>query len=141
MFKHHFIAGLCSTNPKFPIALWDMLVPQAVLALNLLWTLRVNSKLSAYAQLNRQFVFTKTPLAPPGTRVLLCEDPTTRKLWGPHRKNAWYVGPAMEHYCCYKFYVPKTNGIRTAATAKTFSAHSKVPQITVQMLQLRRQMT
>ena len=78
-FKHHFIAGLSSTNPKFPIALWDMLIPQAVLTLNLLQTSRVNPKLSVYAQLNGQFDFTRPPLAPPGTRVLLFEDPTTRK--------------------------------------------------------------
>ena len=28
-FKHHLIAGLASTNPKFPLYLWDKLVPQA----------------------------------------------------------------------------------------------------------------
>ena len=129
-FKHHFIAGLCSTDPKFPITLWDMLVPQAVLTLNLLRTSRINPKLSAYAQLNGQFDFMRTPLAPPGTQVLLFEDPTTRKSWAPHGKSAWYVGPAMEHYRCYKFYVPETNRLRTAATAKFFPAHCKVPQIT-----------
>ena len=36
----------------------------------------------------------------------------------------------MEHYRCYKFYVPETNGIRTAVTAKFFPTHCKVPQIT-----------
>ena len=78
-FKHHFIAGLPSIDPKVPIALWDVLIPQAVLTLNLLQTSRVNPKLSAYAQLNRQFDFTRTPLASPGTQVLLFENPTTRQ--------------------------------------------------------------
>jgi hypothetical protein len=36
MFKNHFIAGLCSVDPNFPLKLWDKLLPQATLTLNLL---------------------------------------------------------------------------------------------------------
>jgi hypothetical protein len=35
-FKNHFIAGMCSTDPNFPLHLWDRLLPQALLTLNLL---------------------------------------------------------------------------------------------------------
>jgi hypothetical protein len=35
-FKNHFIAGLCSTNRDFPLNLWDKLLPQCLLILNLL---------------------------------------------------------------------------------------------------------
>ena len=35
-FKNHFLAGLSSTNPNFPINQWDRLLPQAVITLNLL---------------------------------------------------------------------------------------------------------
>ena len=49
-FKNHFIAGLCSTPKEFPLHLWDQLVPQAVLTLNLLRRSRLNPKLSGYAQ-------------------------------------------------------------------------------------------
>jgi hypothetical protein len=28
-FKNHFVAGLCSTNPDFPLRLRDSLLPQA----------------------------------------------------------------------------------------------------------------
>jgi len=35
-FKNHFIAGLCSTDKNFPLNLWDKLLPQAELTLNLL---------------------------------------------------------------------------------------------------------
>jgi hypothetical protein len=35
-FKNHFIAGLCSTNPNFPLNMWDKLLPQCLLTLNLL---------------------------------------------------------------------------------------------------------
>jgi hypothetical protein len=35
-WKDHFITGLCTTNPHFPIYLWDKLIPQANTTLNLL---------------------------------------------------------------------------------------------------------
>jgi hypothetical protein len=49
--RNHFIAGLCSTNPFFPLRLWDRLLPQALLTLNLLCGSRINPNLSAHAQL------------------------------------------------------------------------------------------
>jgi hypothetical protein len=35
-FKNHFIAGICSVDPTFPLKLWDKLLPQATITLNLL---------------------------------------------------------------------------------------------------------
>ena len=74
-FKNHFLAGLSSTDPTFPMYLWSALVPQAVLTLNLLRTSRINPNLSAYAQIWGQFDYNKTPLVPPGTKVILHEKP------------------------------------------------------------------
>lgn len=44
-FKNHFIAGLCSVDPKFPLHLWDKLLDQAVLTLNLMRGSRINPKI------------------------------------------------------------------------------------------------
>jgi hypothetical protein len=41
-FKNHFIAGLCSVDKNFPIHLWDQLLPQAEITLNLLPGSRIN---------------------------------------------------------------------------------------------------
>ena len=46
-FKNHFIAGLASTDPNFPLSNWCRLLPQAELTLNLLRPSRLNPKLSA----------------------------------------------------------------------------------------------
>jgi hypothetical protein len=70
-FKNHFLAGLATADPNFPIAEWDRLIPQAVLTLNLLRNSRINPKLSAYAFLFGNFNFNKKPLAPPGTKVVV----------------------------------------------------------------------
>ena len=54
-FKNHFIAGLCSTHPDFPLVLWDYLIPQALITLNLLRQSCMNPQLSGYAQLYGEF--------------------------------------------------------------------------------------
>jgi hypothetical protein len=69
-FKNHLIAGLCSVDPVFSLKLWDKLLPQATITLNLLRKSRINPRMSAYAQLNALFDFNRTLLAPPGTRVI-----------------------------------------------------------------------
>jgi len=51
-FKNQFIAGLSSTHPDFPLNLWDQLLPQAILTLNLMRPYRINPKLSAYSQVH-----------------------------------------------------------------------------------------
>jgi hypothetical protein len=48
-FKNHFIAGLCSVDPNFPLMLWDKLLHQATITLNLLRKSRINPRMSAYA--------------------------------------------------------------------------------------------
>ena len=77
-FKNHFKAGLSSLHPDFPIAEWDRLLPQAFLTLNLLRQATANPNLSAYAYLFGNFDFNKTPLAPPGSKVIIHIKPLQR---------------------------------------------------------------
>ena len=70
-FKHYFLAGLSTAGPEYPVAEWDHLLPQVMIMLNLLHNLRINPKLSAYDYLFGDFECNKTPLAPPGTKVVI----------------------------------------------------------------------
>jgi hypothetical protein len=97
-FNNHFIAGLCSTNQNFPLNLWDKLLPQCLITLNMLRRSRINPQLSAQAQINGAFDFNRTPLAPPGTKVLIHEKPSTRGTWAPPAIEGWYLGPSQRHY-------------------------------------------
>ena len=65
-WKNLFITGLCSVDPLFPMHLWDRLIPQSVITLNLLRPSRRNSNVSAFEALNGKFNCDVTPLAPPG---------------------------------------------------------------------------
>ena len=99
---------LCTADPKFPLHLWDRILPQTITTLNLLCTSCLNPRLSAEAHLNGNFDFNRTPLAPLGTRVLIHEKPAQQTSWAPHGQDGWYVGHAPEHYCCYQVYVTAT---------------------------------
>jgi hypothetical protein len=126
-WKNHFIAGLCSTDRNFPLHLWDRLLPQALLSLNLLRSSRINPKLSAWAQVHGAFDFNRTPLAPPGTRVLIHEPAALRETWAPHAVEGWYIGPAMEHYRCYTVWTDATRAERIANTLTWFPSHVEMP--------------
>ena len=58
----------------------------------------MNPKLSGYVKLHGEFNYDATPLAPPGTQVIIHEKPTVRGTWASHRVKGWYLGPSMNHY-------------------------------------------
>ena len=124
-FKNHFVAGISSVHPKFPLYLWDELLPQEFVKLDLLRTSRPCPKISAYSHLHGMYNFDATPLAPPGVRTLLCSDPDHRVSYVVHGDEAYYLGPSLEHYCCYKQFVPSTGGTRICATAHFFQQMSQ----------------
>ena len=127
-FKDHLIAGITSCDPDFLLHLWDCLLSQATLTLNLLRPPGINPRLSAEAQPNGALDFNQTPLAPPGKKSLIFECSTDRRTWAPHGIDSWYLGPAPEHYRCYRIYVPKTRAERTSKTVQLFPHQCPVPK-------------
>jgi hypothetical protein len=126
-FKNHFIAGLCFTNRYFPLYLWDKLLPQSLLTLNLLRSSRINPQVSTQAHMHGAFDFNRTPLAPPGTKVLIHEKPDIQGTWAPHAVKGWYLGPATRHYRCYRVWAWNTNAERVADTLACFPTATVVP--------------
>jgi hypothetical protein len=88
--------------------LWDLTIPQAEITLNLLRGSRINPRLSAYEQLHGHFDFNATPIAPPGVKVLAHARAGERDTWNTHAFEAWYVGPALEHYHCFQVWAVKS---------------------------------
>ena len=117
---NHFIAGLSSTNPNFPINQWDRLLPQAVITLNLLRNSRDKPHLSAHAYINGEYDFNITPMASPGILLLVHEKPAQCPSWAVHGIEAWYVGPSLDHYRCIFPYVPSTQQLRLCDTVQYF---------------------
>lgn len=108
--------------------LWDRLIDQAIVALNVMWTSTLNNRLSAYAQLHGTFNFSNTPLGPPGTKVVVHEKPGQRGTWSPHGVEGWYIGPAMEHHRSFLVYISSTRTTQNTDTLAWFP--SKILMLT-----------
>ncbi|KAL7490234.1 hypothetical protein ACHAW6_015984 [Cyclotella cf. meneghiniana] len=104
MIKDHFIAILSRVALTFPMHLWDRLLPQAEMTLNLLRQSKVAPKVSACAYLNGPHDYNWMPLAPLGREVQVHDKPMRRKSWDPYSSNGWYIGTSSEHYYCFRVY-------------------------------------
>ena len=68
-FKAHFLSILAGTADDFPNNLWDRLLPQTEITLNLLRQSNATPTVSAYAHMCGPFDYSKMPLAPMGCQV------------------------------------------------------------------------
>ena len=104
--KNHIISTLATAHPSFPLELWDRLLPQIELTLNHLRPFRPNPDISAYLGVFRTpYDFLAHPIAPCGTLVLVWESPSTRASWAPHGVRGFYLGPALDHYRCWRTWI------------------------------------
>ena len=76
--KSYFISARAGTDPSFPKNCWDLILPQVRLIVNLVRPSRINPAISAYTQIHGLFDFNRTPLAPPGCRVVVHDRPMER---------------------------------------------------------------
>lgn len=127
-FKNHFIATLGTVAPEFPMTLWDELLPQAELCLNHLLPYSPNPTVSAYAGIHSGALdFTRHPIAPAGTRILIHDKPTVRSSWAPHGVPGYYLGPALQHYRSYRVWSSTSKATRISDTLAWFPSGFTVP--------------
>ncbi len=128
-FKNHFLSILAGFNPTFMPYLWDLLSPQAKLTVNLLRQATFNPRISTWEYFNGPFDFNKTPLAPVGCRVLIHAKPVTRRSWDYRAKQGFYIGPALDHYRCYKLVKLETKQKVISDTVKFRHAYLQIPVV------------
>jgi hypothetical protein len=128
-FKEHFVAGLSSVDPVFPLHLWDRLLPQVEITLNLLRTSRLHPQLSAAAHFHGLVDYNKTDFAPPGCKIIAHEKPGKRRTWAPHGQHGYSLGPTMHHYRCRNVYITATASDRIVDTLEFFPHDYQMPQL------------
>jgi hypothetical protein len=128
-FKEHFVAGLSSVDPTFPLHLWDRLFPQAEITLNLLRTSRLHPQLSAAAHFHGLIDYNKTSFPPPGYNIIAHEKPVKRRTWAPPGQHGYSLGPAMHHYRCQNVYISSTASERIVDTLKFPPHNFPMPQL------------
>ena len=80
--------------------------------------------------MNGQFDFRSTPLAPPGTKVVVHSKPEKQASWDPNGREAWYVDPSLNHYRCLRCYFPDTRHEVNADTLVFFLHDIPFSQVT-----------
>jgi hypothetical protein len=128
-FKEQVVAGLSSVDPAFPLHLWDRLLPQAEITLNLLQTSRLHPQLSAAAHFHGLVDYNKTDFALPGCKIIAHEKPGKRRTWAPHGKHGYSLDPAMHHYRCQNVYISSTASERIVDTLEFFPHNYQMSQL------------
>ena len=115
-FKNHF-----TVDKDFPLQSWDAVLPQTEMTLNLMRGSRVDP-------LHGKYNFDAHPIAPRGMRIVLHEEkPHQRGSWSLHGVEGFYLGPALEHYRCYRGWVVKTQRERVTDTVAWHSQTIMMP--------------
>ena len=94
--KKQFIAWLYSVDSDLHIQLWDIMLQQAIVSLNLLQKSRLCPHLFAYTHIYRYLYYNYNLLVPTGKKVVIHNRQNNISPWEPHGKPAWYSGPAIK---------------------------------------------
>jgi hypothetical protein len=103
---------------------------QVETTLNLLRALRVDPTKSAYEVLNGPYDWNRYPLAPLGCKAGVYKDGNTRGSWASRGVDAFYSGPAKDHYRCDIYYVPETRAYQISGSTELFPQHCQLPSLT-----------
>jgi hypothetical protein len=127
--RNTFFSGLASVDPDFSLHLWDRLLPQAEMTLNLLQTFRQHPQLSAAAHFHGMVDYNKTAFAPTGCKIIAHEKPAKQSTWAPHGQHGYSLGPAMHHCRCKNFYIYATVSERIVDTLEFVPQNSPMSQL------------
>ena len=106
-----------------------ILLDQAQIMLNMLRNSIRNSKISAHVIMEGKFDLNKTPLEPTGTKVTVHEKPNRRRTWSQRGVQVWYIRQVVDHYWCYKVYIPNAREERITDTVKLFPENITIQEI------------
>ena len=128
-FKTHFLSVLAGVAEDFPENLWDRLLPQTEITLNLLRQSNATPTVSAYAHLSGPFDYNKMPLAPMGCATQVHEKADKRGTWQYHSVDGWYLNTSPDHYRTHVCHIKATKKERLTDTV-TFQ-HKRITNPTV----------
>ena len=116
IFKNHFLSTLSGVDNSFPIYLWNKLLPQAELTLNLIKKSNATPNVSADAHLFGNFDYNIMLLSPMRCAVQIHKDADKRGLWSPGTLDGWYLGTSPYHHRSHIMHVKGTKADRISGT-------------------------
>ena len=128
-FKAHFLSLLAGTADDFPLSMWDRLLPQAEITVNLLRQSNATPNVLACAHLSGPFDYNKMPLAPMGCAVQVHDNTDKQFTWAYHSVNGWYLETLPEHYRTRLCHIKQTRSERLTNT--TQFSHKNITRSTI----------
>ena len=129
-FESHFLSILTGVSSTFPNFLWDKLLPQTKLTLNLLIQSNITPDISAWEYFNSPFNFDATPLAPLGSPIAIHNKPGTRRYWDFCGRKVFTIGPVLKHYRCFLVVDAAPKSIIISDTIEVLHDYLAQPEIT-----------
>ncbi len=113
-FKNHFKSVIVGVDNNFPMRLWDRLLPQMVLTLNLLCQPNVAPTVSAYQYVHGAFDYNRMPLAPMGCAVQVHKSNERRGTWVANPIDGWYLQTSPKYNHCHIVYMKNSRSKRVS---------------------------
>ncbi len=129
-FKSHFLSILAGVADDFPQHLWDRLLPQTEITLNLIRQSNAMPTVSAYAHLSGPFDYNKMLLAPMGYEAQIHKKTKKPGTWAYHSVDGWYLFTSPEHYRTLICYIKATKSERHLDTVHFKHKNITNPTIT-----------
>jgi hypothetical protein len=107
-FKAHFLSILVGAANDFPPNLWDWLLPQTKIMINLIQQSEFTPNILAYAHLSGPFDYKKMPLAQMGCEAQVHEKTDKRGTWAYHSVDRWHLFTLQEHYPTHNHHIKRT---------------------------------
>jgi hypothetical protein len=129
-FKAHLLSILAGVANNFPPNLWDWLLPQTEITINLIRQSNTTPNILAYAHLSGPFNYNKMPLAPMGCEAQVHEKTNKGGTWAYHLVDGWHLFTSPEHYCTHNCYIKHTKSRRLSNTVQFQHKRITNPSIT-----------
>ena len=129
-FKAHFLSILAGVAPDPPRNLWDLLLPQTELTLNLLRQATLDPSRSAWSYFHGPFNYDATPIGPLGCDIIAHKKTGTRNYWDFRGVAGWNFGVALQHYRCHTIVEKATRGAQISNTVEFRHHHNTHPTVT-----------
>ena len=121
--KAHFIAILVGVYGALSSYLWDALLPQTKLILNLLHQDTLALDMSVWEYYNGPVNYYTTPFGPIGCKVTTHNKPRTRKSWDFRARDGFNICSTINHYQFHKVVDSTTKDVRVSDTIEFYHSY------------------
>ena len=129
-FKDHLISVLAGVDPDLPRNLWDLLLPQTEVTLDLLRQATLDSSISSWVYFHGPFNYVATPLGPLGCHIISHKKTGTRNLWELCGADGLNVGVSLQNYHCHTIVSKTTKAVQVLYTVELQHRHLTLPYLT-----------